>query len=207
MEIYWLARDLNGFPLGRHQFIVIITGNKASYFNMPRSNQPILSQKIDHRYGLVLGAHNIKPVDQKLSANFNRLVFKAFEPADLAAAKEYLTASKPTGHAAWENYKPAEAKKITPIAGITTEQLTRQILDAVDFYIINEKNTNIAYPPPWLGKNSNSWAQSIMNLVQANLPQGASDFDGADAGYDITIPAMYFKGICSPCKIQNPVHR
>lgn len=87
------------------------------------------------------------------------------------------------------------------------EQLARQILDAVDFYIVNEKNTNIAYPTPWLGKNSNSWARSIMNLVQANLAKDASDFDGADAGNDVNIPAMYFKGICSPCKIQNPVHR
>lgn len=207
MEIYWLARDLNGFPVGRHQFIVIITGNKPTYFNMPRSNQPILSQKIDHRYGLILGAHNIKPANQIKPANFNRLLFKAFESADLAAAKESLTGSKPSGHKLWENYKPAEAKKINPINGVTIEQLARQILDAVDFYIVNEKNTNIAYPTPWLGKNSNSWARSIMNLVQANLAKDASDFDGADAGNDVSIPAMYFKGICSPCKIQNPVHR
>lgn len=207
MEIYWLARDLNGFFVGRHQFIVIITGDKPSYFNMPRSNKPILSQKIDHRYGLILGAHNIKPADQQKSAHYNRLIFKAFEAADLAAAKEFLTASKPTGHKVWEYYKPAEAQKIIPIAGITIEQLARQILDAIDFYIVNEETTNIAYPTPWLGKNSNSWARSIMNIVQANLPNGAGDFDGADAGNDVSIPAMYFKGICSPCTIQNPVHR
>ncbi|ARU58890.1 hypothetical protein OLMES_4902 [Oleiphilus messinensis] len=207
MEIYWLARDLNKVPFGRHQFIVIITGKVSRTFKLQKSNQTIVTRDLGKGYGLVLGAHNVPPSNQNKPAKFNRLMFKAFEKADLAAAKEFLTSSKPSGHAFWENYKPAEAKHVHPKQGYTAEQLARQILDAIDHYIINEKNTNIAYPPPWLGKNSNSWASSIMDVVPAKLAPNASDFKGADAAHDVRIPAMYFTGICSPCTIQNPAHR
>ncbi|WDE03871.1 hypothetical protein SG34_021215 [Thalassomonas viridans] len=207
MEIYWLARDLNKVPFGRHQFFAIITGNSSTAHKLFKSNQTIISRNLGRGYGLVLGAHNVTPSFQKIPAKFNRLIFKPFESADSAAAKEYFTSSPPTGHAAWENYKPAQGKRVIPKAGITGKELVRSILDAIDYYVINESSANVAYPPPWLGKNSNSWASSIMDVVPADLPKGASDFIGADAGHDVRIPPSYFQRICAPCKIQNPAYQ
>jgi hypothetical protein len=207
METYWLARDLNGSPIGRHQFFALITGNSPTSFKLHKSNQIITSQNLGRGYGLVLGAHNISPKDQKNAAKFNRLMFKPFEIADLAAAREYFTSSKPTGHAAWENYQPAQAKRVIPKQGVTEAQLIRSILDAVDFYIVNERNTNISYPPPYFGKNSNSWASSIMEIVPTKLPKDAHDFIGVDAANGVRIASSYFTRICFPCKIQNPAYQ
>ncbi len=207
METYWLARDLNGSPIGRHQFFAIITGNSPSSFKLHRSNQIITSQDLGRGYGLVLGAHNISPKNQQNVAKFNRLIFQSFERSDLAAAREYFSSSKPTGHAAWENYQPAQAKRVTPKKGFTEVELARSILDAIDFFIVNESSTNISYPPPYFGKNSNSWASTIMEVVPAELKQGSSDFIGADAANDIRIDSSYFTRICFPCKIQNPAYR
>lgn len=207
METYWLARDLNGSPIGRHQFFAIITGNSPSSFKLHRSNKIITSQNLGRGYGLVLGAHNIPPKNQQNAAKFNRLIFKSFERSDLAAAREYFTSSKPTGHAAWENYLPAQAKRVKPKKGFTETELARSKLDAIDFFIVNESSANISYPPPYFGKNSNSWASTIMEVVPAELTQGSSDFIGADAANDIRIDSSYFTRICFPCKIQNPAYR
>ena len=91
--------------------------------------------------------------------------------------------------------------------GVTESQLIRSILDAIDFYIVNERNTNISYPPPYFGKNSNSWASSIMEIAPTKLPKDAHDFIGLDAASGVRIPSSYFTRICSPCKIQNPAYR
>ena len=68
METYWLARDLNGLPIGRHQFFALITGNSPTSFKLHKSNQIITSQNLGRGYGLVLGAHNVYPKDQKNAA-------------------------------------------------------------------------------------------------------------------------------------------
>jgi len=207
METYWLARDLNGSPIGRHQFFALITGESPSSFKLHRSNQVLTSQNLGKGYGLVLGAHNIPSNAKNNGSTFNRLIFKAFERSDLAAAREYFTSSQPIGHSVWEFYKPAEGKKVIPKKGITEKQLIKSILEAIDFYIINERNTNIAYPPPYFGKNSNSWASTIMQIVPADFPAGVYDFIGADAASDIRIDSSYFTRICLPCKVQNPAYK
>lgn len=61
METYLLARDLNGVPVGRHQFFVILTGDSQQTFRLSHANQTLSSRRIGKQYGLVLGAQNVKP--------------------------------------------------------------------------------------------------------------------------------------------------
>ncbi|MFT6908401.1 MAG: hypothetical protein ACJAS1_005100 [Oleiphilaceae bacterium] len=206
MEVYRIARDLNKVPVGRHQFIAIITGKGPAAFFLKKSNITLVSQLLGKEYGLVLGAHNVNPKEQKKPAKFNRLIFKPFERADLAAAKEFFT-SVVGKHALWENYNPAQGKKIIPHKGISEAKFVRDIIDAIDLYIVNERSSNIPYPTPWFGKNSNSWVSSLLSAVQADIIKGGDDFTGADAGHDVQIDKDYFKGICSPCQIQNSAYR
>lgn len=211
MEIYLLARDLNGVPVGRHQFFVILTGNSQQAFRLPHSNQTLHSRKIGQQYGLVLGAQNVKSSSQS-KTKFNRLTFVPFERADLSCATEYFSGA-PSILSGQFGYKKAEAKRVMPKNGYTEKQLGLAILSAIDFYIVNENNQPIAYPPPWLGKNSNSWTNSILDVVPADLPnelkarQLHADFKGADAAHDVRIHQMYFKGLCNPCTVQNPAYR
>lgn len=211
METYLLARDLNGVPVGRHQFFVILTGNSQQAFRLQNSNQTLVSRKIGQHYGLVLGAQNVKSSAQS-STKFNRLIFVPFERADFSCAIEYFGGA-PSILSGQFGYKKAEAKRVMPKNGYTETQLGLAILSAIDFYIVNENNQPIAYPPPWLGKNSNSWTNSILDVVPAELPSGSkarqqhANFNGADAAHDVRIHQMYFKGLCNPCTVQNPAYR
>ena len=202
MEFHLISRDLNGLPIGRHQFIVIVTGEQRS-FRLQNSKLLISSRKIGDRYGIVLGAHNIK-IDKK--AKYNRLTFIPFEEADFTNAREYF-GGKPSVLSEQLWYKEPQGKQFFPNENTSDEVLLKEILTAVDYYIVNEKSVPIAYPLPWFGKNSNSWTNSILDVVSIKKDENLSDFDGADAAHDVRIHSMYFKGRCVPCKIQNPVYR
>ena len=211
METYLLARDLNGVPVGRHQFFVILTGDSQQTFRLSHSNQTLSSRRIGKQYGLVLGAQNVASTETS-ATKYNRLTFVPFERADLSCAIEYFggEASILSGQF---GYQKAEARRIHPRQGYTEQQLAQAILTAIDFYVVNEGSQPIAYPPPWFGKNSNSWTNSILDVVPADLPGNAKarrklgDFNGADAAHDVRIHQMYFKGLCNPCTVQNPAYR
>ncbi|MDO6545528.1 hypothetical protein [Photobacterium sanguinicancri] len=209
METYWLARDLNGVPLGRHQFIVILTGNSPRAFRLKHSKQTLVSRKIGTQFGLVLGAQNVKPTN---GGKFNRLIVVPFEKADMASAVEHFGGA-PSHLSKQFAYKKAEAKRVYPRKDASESDLVNAIIKAVDFYIVNESSQPIAYPPPWLGKNSNSWANSVLDAAPTSLPTDprervkAGDFFGADAAHDIRINQMYFRRICKPCIVENPAYR
>jgi|GEM_PF-3409271 len=212
MDVYLLARDLNGVPVGRHQFFLIVTGDSPEVFALRRSRKRIVSKNLGGQYGLVLGAQRIAPEEQSTPADFNRLKFVAFEKSDMSAAKEFLY-DTPSNLSEQFNYQPPQAKIIKPVSGVSDRELVNSLLSAIDYYVVNERRFNIAYPSPWLGKNSNSWTNSILDVIPADLPDNPRErrrfgnFRGANAGHDVRIDKMYFKGICDPCAIQNPVHR
>jgi hypothetical protein len=202
MEFHLIARDLNGLPIGRHQFIVIITDGVRS-FRLLHSKKLITSRRIGSKYGVVLGAHNIKVTQQ---SKYNRLTFIPFEPVDFTSAVEYFGGA-PSLLAGQFGYQIPQGKQFYPNSTTSDEDLAEQILKAIDYYVVNEENFPIAYPLPWFGKNSNSWVNSILDVVSIRKNVGLADFDGADAAHDVRIDTMYFKGKCQRCKIQNPAYR
>lgn len=211
METYLLARDLNGVPIGRHQFFVILTGDEQRTFRLRHSSQTLSSRNLGSQFGLVLGAQNIASANS-IKHKFNRLIFVPFNKADLSCAVEFFS-GQPSVLSQQFGYKQTEGVRIKPRNGFTEHQLAQSILSSIDHYIVNERNEPIAYPPPWFGKNSNSWTNSILDIVPADLPTDVktrrkiTDFQGADAAHDVRIHQMYFKGLCQPCAVQNPAYR
>jgi hypothetical protein len=206
LETHLLVRDLKGVPLGRHQFFVLLSGHSPQTYRLPQAGFTLTSRKIGNRYGLVLGAQNKKV----LKSSFNRLQFVPFDASDLSCAREFFT-GKPSTLSTQFTYKSAQGKRVYPLKGRSEKELAKALLKAIDFFVVNEHNQPISYPPPWLGKNSNSWTNSILDVIPAHLPDSDGrkfgDFAGADAGHDVRINSMYFTRVCQPCKVQNPAYR
>ena len=93
MEVYLVARDLNGVPIGRHQFFLIVTGDSPEVFYFRRSRKRIVSQRLGDSYGLVLGAQRVPPEDQANPSEYSRLKFVPFEVSDTSEAIKFLTGS------------------------------------------------------------------------------------------------------------------
>ena len=76
---------------------------------------------------------------------------------------------------------------------IHTQIAIREIIRLVDIYHMNQSMYKIKYPLAGLGFNSNSWAQTIIELAGGKVK---SDLKGLDVANKKRIPKTYFMPYC-----------
>lgn len=183
MAIYLGSRDLNGVPIGTHQFLVLT----SPYLLACRANSAreaearhLGNESGNDIYGVVVGAHNVN----------GRLIVKYFENADLAATMEYF-GGRPTSFFR-SDY---DAEMFTASFGRLPETASiERVLDVIENYRINVTESPINYPAAGFGFNSNSWAQSIIQYAGGGATENTS---GLDVGSGRRIPRIYFESYCA----------
>ena len=73
----------------------------------------------------------------------------------------------------------------------------RKVFGLVSAYHLNQSIDKIKYPPGGLGFNSNSWAQTVIELAGGKVK---SDLKGFDIGNKKRIPKTYFLPHCPVIK-------
>lgn len=172
MTTFVAARDLNGLFVGTHQFLIIEPTSPADYAVLTNERLRDLG---DGTQGLVVGAHN----RGHLSAIF-------FETADYQATKEHYNPGQYT-HWYASDYD-TEVHTVSP--GSQGESaLIRRVIYLVNNFMLNETHLQHPYPSGGFGVNSNSWAQTVIQLAGGTVQE---DFSGVDISHDLRVPALYF---------------
>jgi len=179
MTVYVGARDLNAFPVGTHQFIVITYPRQTSIMI---GDSGYLTQELGPDInGLVIGAHN----------NTN-LIVKIFEQADTEAAKEYFGGKNTHWYIDdWDT----EMRRVSFKGSDFSLHAQREIIRLIDTYITNQQLDKINYPSNGMGFNSNSWVQTVIELAGGQI-DGGSNMKGFDISHNKRIPKTYFDPYC-----------
>ncbi len=179
--MYLGSRDLNGVPLGTHQFIVLASYSLLScrVGHEPRARAQHLGKaKKTDLYGVVVGAQNVE----------RKLEVKYFEDADTAATHEYFGLKSTTWHKS-----DFDAEMFPVDFGSTPDHVAiEKVLFLVENYRINVSQTSIKYPTAGLGFNSNSWAQSVIQYAGGKVNENTA---GLDVNSGRRIPKIYFEPI------------
>mgnify|MGYP006875363304 CR=1 FL=1 len=177
MTVYIGARDLNGLPVGTHQFIVItfptpqtiIIGRRAA-------SSRTLGPNV---HGIVIGAQNR-----------GSLKVEAFEDADTLAAREYFGGVEKKWY---ESDYDAELHIVKFNGATFSPQGEKKLISSIGAYIINQLLDPIRYPTAGMGFNSNSWAQSAIKYAGGTT---ISNMAGLDIFHHRRIPETYFLPYC-----------
>ena len=187
-RVYSAARDLNGFPIGTHQFEILIPDNPQDFDEkkLKELGAEPMRDLGNGEKGWVIGGHK---KEEKKGEYYLRAEF--FEKADTEATKEFLD----TKTVKW--YKSdfdTEASLVKHKGKTDTEYIT-DVLKNTKNYQGNQSSMPISYPKntdqydkgTW---NSNSWNNS--NLKHAGGTEYQTDFKGMDAARENIIPKKYF---------------
>lgn len=179
MSIYIAARDLAGLvPIGTHQFIII--DNLSNPYQVGMLENKVIHPKNlgNGTLGYVIGAHNRK----NLEAIY-------FEKSDYEATLEYFDKKRVSF------FKPDFDTEVIKVKfpNVDEKSATAKIIRIINAYSINQSIDSIAYPSSGFGFNSNSWAQTVIELIGGVVK---SDLKGLDISNEKRIPATYFMSVC-----------
>ncbi len=179
MAIYIAARDLAGIvPIGTHQFI-IIDDLSTPYQNGMLVDKIISPKNLGNgKLGYVIGAHNR-----------GNLEVIYFEKNDYEATLEYFDKKRVRF---FKSDFDTEVIKVKFPNG-NEKVAIYEIIKMVNIYSLNQSMDKIAYPPAGFGFNSNSWAQTVIELAGGVVK---SDLKGIDISNEKRIPKTYFMPIC-----------
>ena len=177
MTVYIGARDLNGLPVGTHQFIVIT-------FNSPQTiilgGKAVSARTLGPKtHGIVIGAQNR-----------GSLNVEAFEVADTLAAREFLGGLEKKWY---ESDYDAELHIVRFNGTAISPYGEKKLISLINAYITNQILDPIRYPTAGAGFNSNSWAQSAIKYAGGVAP---SNMRGLDIFHHRRIPETYFLPYC-----------
>lgn len=177
MTVYIGARDLNGLPVGTHQFIVITS-------NAPQAiivgGKAVVSRTLGKNvHGIVIGAQNR-----------GTLKVEAFEAADTLAAREHFGGAEKYWY---KSDYDAELHLVKFNGTSTSFSSEKKLISLIDAYIINQTIDPVKYPTAGMGFNSNSWAQSAIFYAGG---KAIPDMNGLDIFHSRRIPETYFLPYC-----------
>ncbi len=178
MPIYIAARDLDGFPIGTHQFIIIEEQSNPHPLATLDGKVIPLRTLGDGKVGYVIGAHSR-----------GNLAVEYFEESDYVATLEYFNKKRV------RFYKPDFDTEVVQVKfpNVHDQTAIRKIFKLVEIYRINQLLDKIKYPFSGLGFNSNSWVQTVIELAGGKVP---SDLKGFDIAHKKRIPQTYFMAHC-----------
>lgn len=179
MSIYIAARDPAGIvPIGTHQFIII--DNLSTPYQAAKIKNKIISPKLlgNRKLGYVIGAHN--------RGNLEDIYF---EKSDYEATLEHFDKKRISF------FKPDFDTEVLKVKSpnINKKVTTLKIIGLVDTYSINQSMDKITYPSAGFGFNSNSWAQTVIQLAGGIVQ---NDLIGLDISNKKRIPKTYFIPTC-----------
>ena len=180
MPIYIAARDLAGLPIGTHQFI-IIENQSNPHPAAKLFNEVIYPKKLGNgKLGYVVGAQNRK-----------NLAVEFFEKSDYEATLEHFDKKR------LSFFKSDFDTEVIKVKFPKTNEnaAIKKLFQLIDAYHINQMMDKIKYPTAGFGFNSNSWAQTIIELTGGKVQ---SDLSGFDISNKKRIPKTYFDSICLP---------
>lgn len=121
--------------------------------------------------------------------NKSNLAVEYFERSDYKATLEYFDKKKV------RFYKSDYDTEIIKVDFSKKNEQTviREIFSLVSAYHLNQSIDKIKYPPVGLGFNSNSWAQTVIELAGGKVK---SDLKGFDIANEKRIPKTYFLPHC-----------
>jgi hypothetical protein len=172
-KVYWAARDLDGPPVGNHQFVLITLGEKGSL-----SPIPALTEK-SQRF-VTLGGFAVR----------KRLRFLSNQSADVKAAREGLN---PADRVKWHTADfDLERKRVTSPGGSDlafAQKLVRLCL----LYSRNEARNNVTYD--LLDANCASWVNTLLKVAGVSKSERLKlgEFTGVDWGEEDKICEELFK--------------
>ena len=183
MTIYLGSRDLNGVPIGTHQFIVL-TGfylMSCRAFSAVEAQARFLGRKDGQDvYGVVVGAQNIN----------GRLVAEYFEKSDLKATMEFFGGEAVSAFRSDFDTEMFEAG----FGSLSDTAAIERVIWRIENYRINVRNDPIKYPTAGLGFNSNSWAQTVIQCSGGSATENTAGLDWAS---NKRIPETYFEPYCT----------
>ena len=159
------------FPWGTHQFIVIAGSLSPTKFG----NKTWSPRSLGNVNGFVIGAQNR-----------GKLVVELFQISDEEAAMEYFGGIKTKW---FKNDYDTEINLVK----FSDDHGTSRVIELIDNYILNQIQSPIKYPTAGLGTNSNSWAQTVIELAGGKVE---GDMSGIDVSNDKRIPKTYFEAFC-----------
>lgn len=188
MSIYIAARDLAGIvPIGTHQFIIIDKLSAPHPSGMLRGKITNPKNLGNGKLGYVIGAHN--------RGNLEAVYF---EKNDYEATLEYF--DKKRVHFFKSDFDTEVIKVNFP--KINEKVAVVKIIRIVNDYSLNQLTDKISYPSAGFGFNSNSWAQTVIELAGGVVQ---SDLKGFDISNKKRIPKTYFMPIC-PSKPRQKIN-
>jgi hypothetical protein len=180
MSVYVAARDLANVPLGKHQFLIIV--NTTNPYPPARlGGDVVYAQDLGKgTMGYVVGAQNR-----------GDLVVEYFEASDTRATLEYFDRSV----VKW--YQADFDTEVAPVAFKKTDAATgvTRVFELIDNFALNQELDPIRYPTAGLGYNSNSWAQTVIELAGGTVK--SSNMKGWDVSNGKRIPKTYFEAVCT----------
>ena len=192
-RVYSAARDLNEFPIGTHQFAILIPDNPKDFDDNKLKELGVEPMRDlgNGDKGWVIGGH--KKEDNK-DEYYLRAEF--FEKSDIEATREFFD---PKIVKWYKSDFDTEVSLVKHKGKTDTEYIT-DLLKNTKNYQYNQSSMPILYPKPidqyakgtW---NSNSWNNS--NLRHAGGTEYQTDFKGMDAARDNIIPKHYFNDLHS----------
>lgn len=178
MPVYIAARDLDGLVFGTHQFIII--ENEEIPHPLAKLDGKIIPLRSlgNGKLGYVIGAHNK-----------NNLAVEYFERSDYTATLEYFDKERVVFYKSDFDTEVIQVK----FPKLDTKVAIREIIELVNIYHINQLTDKIKYPLAGMGFNSNSWAQTVIELAGGKVK---SDLKGLDISNGKRIPKTYFMPYC-----------
>ena len=178
MRIYIAARDLSGLPFGTHQF-VIIKVQSTPHPSARLGGNVVSPQNLGNgKLGYVVGAQNR-----------GNLAVEFFEKNDYEATLEYFDKKRVSFFKSDFDTQVIEVK----FPGLRAQVAARKIFELIDNYDINQTMDRIKYPTAGFGFNSNSWAQTVIELAGGKVD---NDMKGLDISNNKRIPKIYFDPVC-----------
>lgn len=173
--VYSAARDLDGVPVGTHQFTIVVPDDPSKFNNLVDLG--------GGKLGYTLGAHNVN----------GRLQFVPNQTADLQAAREWADPKRNTS--LFKSDFDTEVKLVPTPNGKNDTSFSAKLTQNAGNYAVNEEAKNIPYPKASTNIvggaiNSNSWQQSLIESAGGKSP---SDFSGYDPAHNKRIDPAYFQ--------------
>ena len=178
MAIYIAARDLAGLPIGTHQFLIIESNSNPHPAARIKDKLVYPKNLGNGKLGYVVGAHN----RDNLSVIY-------FEKSDYEATLEHYDKNRLSFY---KSDFDTEVVKVT-YSKVMDDEAIKLVFNLIENYNTNQSMDKIMYPTAGFGFNSNSWAQTIIELSGGIV---ISDLGGIDISSDKRIPKTYFEPIC-----------
>lgn len=171
-KVYWCTRDLDGWAVGNHSFIVVIPDDPDAF-----ANDPNMIDLYEKNKGCTLAGHK----DETTKC----LIYVRNQKGDRACMREYFDKKRYLKKGNPDFYKSGwsvECNLIETPDGMTDTEFIKKLIELAEWFKRNNKKLKILYDLN--DENCNCWANSVFKY--AGVPEKVrikgGEFGGIDWG-------------------------